>query len=287
MQEKPIHESRQGQKDPSDTGTDVFIVLVAEDSRTTRRLTRLAVEKIFSGVRILEAGTGVQAVELYRQFHPELILMDLQMPEMDGFEAARIIRSETKTKTEIRILALSASAASEERERCYEAGMNGYLAKPVSPHDLEDATYGLHSGSIEHKALSETESGKTAAKDESRSLLEKAHNHLNAQGVDKEVAGQILKSTREVLPGLLKAFEHSLRASDFSDLASASHSIRGNMLTLGLNCIAEPAAKIEECCRTVVSEPPSEKDTLYRRIETNAGEIRRLLTALITQLGGW
>ena len=87
------------------------------------------------GNRVLVAGDGIAAIELAQSKQPDIILMDIQMPELDGLEAIRRIRREPKL-AKIPIIALTALAMDGDQERCLEAGANVYLSKPVRLKEL-------------------------------------------------------------------------------------------------------------------------------------------------------
>jgi PAS domain S-box-containing protein len=112
-------------------------ILVAEDVATNMMLIRILLKKLIPNVEILEAGNGNEAIQLLEDHRIELILMDVQMPELDGLSATRQIRaSELLTRTHLPIIALTAGALQEERERCLESGMDDFLTKPVQPDAL-------------------------------------------------------------------------------------------------------------------------------------------------------
>lgn len=112
-------------------------VLVAEDVATNMLLIKILLKKTIPGVEILEAHNGVEAVQLAKERSVDLILMDVQMPEMDGLAAAQLIRqAEQGTSRHVPIIALTAGALHEERERCLASGMDDFLTKPVQPAAL-------------------------------------------------------------------------------------------------------------------------------------------------------
>lgn len=111
-------------------------VLVAEDNLVNRRLLSALLAKL--GCVVLEAPNGLQAVSLWRTEQPDLILMDCQMPEMDGYDATRTIRAEEQAGglPVTKIWAVTANVMPEDRRRCGESGMNGLLAKPFTMSHL-------------------------------------------------------------------------------------------------------------------------------------------------------
>ncbi|WP_146208120.1 response regulator, partial [Azospirillum sp. TSH64] len=103
-------------------------LLIAEDLSINREL--LAALFKDSGYRIDLVADGAAAVEAVKAGDYDLVLMDVQMPEMDGLEASRIIRAMPPPLGDLPILALTAGSSDEERRDCYEAGMNGHIGKP-------------------------------------------------------------------------------------------------------------------------------------------------------------
>ena len=106
-------------------------VLLAEDNRVNR----LVAENLLirAGLKVISCRDGAEAVNAWQVKKPDLILMDLQMPKMDGIEAARIIR---KTEAVTPIIALTAHILEEERNAAGEAGMDGWVSKPIKPVEL-------------------------------------------------------------------------------------------------------------------------------------------------------
>jgi CheY-like chemotaxis protein len=113
-------------------------VLVAEDNAVNRKLARRLLEKLGCDVTLVE--NGREAVEQVRESGPfDVVFMDVQMPELDGFEATREIRSSDGAEASVPIVAMTANAMEGDRERCLEAGMDDYVSKPIDPKRLADA----------------------------------------------------------------------------------------------------------------------------------------------------
>ncbi len=108
-------------------------VLVVEDNKKNMKLFRDVL--LATGYRTLEATTGGQAVELAAEYTPDLVLMDIQLPDIDGVEALSRLRADERTAS-IPVLALTAQAMHGDRERFLAAGFDGYISKPVNVVEL-------------------------------------------------------------------------------------------------------------------------------------------------------
>ncbi|HEX7977139.1 MAG TPA: response regulator [Gemmatimonadaceae bacterium] len=106
-------------------------VLLVEDNEDNRTIYSTVLRHL--GYQVIEAVDGVQAVALARSEQPDLILMDISIPGIDGWEATRILREDSSTR-DIPIIALTAHALSDDRERATKVGFSSYLAKPIEPN---------------------------------------------------------------------------------------------------------------------------------------------------------
>lgn len=111
------------------------LILITDDRPSSRELLRLVLER--AGYQVMEAEDGHVALERARGGNPDLILLDLQMPGMDGYQVLAALRAEPRFQS-LPILALTASAMRGDRERILEAGFTDYLAKPAGPEILRE-----------------------------------------------------------------------------------------------------------------------------------------------------
>ena len=108
-------------------------ILVVEDNEKNMKLFRDVL--VATGYRTLEATTGIEAIDVASEHTPDLVLMDIQLPGLDGVQALHRLRANARTAT-IPILALTAQAMQGDRERFLAAGFDGYVSKPVNVREL-------------------------------------------------------------------------------------------------------------------------------------------------------
>lgn len=111
------------------------LVLIVDDNERNMRLARDVLR--FAGFRTLEAATGGEGVSLAAEHHPSVILMDIRLPDMDGTDAARQLKDDSRT-SHIPVVALTSLAMKGDREWFLSAGFDGYLEKPISVRDLPE-----------------------------------------------------------------------------------------------------------------------------------------------------
>lgn len=134
----PMCRSDATAKQPASTNEPVLsrLILIVEDNPVNQLIITKMVKAM--GFATLTANDGLQALEALENSTPDLILMDCQMPHLDGYEATQRIRNRTDNKATIPIIAVTANAMARDRERCLAVGMNDYLKKPISKQTLED-----------------------------------------------------------------------------------------------------------------------------------------------------
>ena len=134
MQQYPIERSPRPAPIPTKAGRRVPTILLADDSIFQRMMTRALLEA--EGYHVLEAADGREAIELVRVARPDVVVMDIAMPSMDGVTAARRLRAGTGTDARVPIVFLTALSAPGDRDTALAAGGNDYLVKPFGNREL-------------------------------------------------------------------------------------------------------------------------------------------------------
>ncbi|MBV9404681.1 MAG: response regulator, partial [Acidobacteriaceae bacterium] len=120
---------------PTNQASRPLRILVAEDNRVNQQLTLRLLEK--RGHTVILASNGLEALEVLKRERADLVLMDVQMPAMDGFQVTAAIREKEKTtRDHLPIFAMTAYVLKEDQDRCFAAGMDGYIPKPIRPDEL-------------------------------------------------------------------------------------------------------------------------------------------------------
>ncbi|MEY4916254.1 MAG: hypothetical protein RL616_167 [Verrucomicrobiota bacterium] len=224
---------------PKRTAVSDLKILVAEDHPFNRKLAQLVLDNF--GARAIWAVDGREAVEKFSPGNCDAILMDCNMPELDGFEATAAIRkieAEQKPARRVRIIALTANALVGERERCLAAGMDDYISKPFTAQQIFNALL----AAVPPKAASAVESF-----DSTR--LEQLCTELDRIAV-KDMAGDFLKE----FPGRLAEIHRLHRVARWSDLERAAHSLKGLAALFGFPKLSEKFLAIESAAE--VSDQP-------------------------------
>lgn len=204
-------------------------ILLAEDGLTNQKLAVALLTRWGHQVEVAE--NGQEAVHAYERENFDLVLMDVQMPEMDGLEATACIRSlEKKNGRHIPIVAMTARAMTGDRDNCLEAGMDGYVAKPIRQRDLYQAI-------AKYFPTSPTAEAVEVAVDWSEIL--------NATGGDRQVLGDLIATFLQEAPQLLSDLEQGIRAGDTTIVNRAAHTLKSNLKLFGAASVAEIAQRIE------------------------------------------
>ncbi len=210
-------------------------ILLAEDNLVNQQVATAMLVK--RGHQVDVVGNGREAVDAIGTHDYDLVLMDIQMPEMDGFAATQAIRALPRGRS-LPIIALTAHALSGERERCLERGMTGYLAKPFKAHDLFAAIEGRTAATAD-----------TAAAPAPPVDLAAFRGTMREAGAEAAVDG-ILATFASTLPQRLEALAEASRGGEAEAIQRAAHAFRSAAATIGAHRLAQLLEAMEASARS-------------------------------------
>ena len=224
-------------------------ILLAEDNLTNQQVALGILKKL--GLRADAVGDGAQAITSLETTPCDLVLMDVQMPDMDGLEATRLIRDPRSLvlRRGIPIIAMTAHAMQGDRERCLEAGMDDYVTKPISPEALAEA---LDRWLPRDAPLPDTPGPARAVLAAPVGSADVAPPVFDSAGMmdrlmgDPELAGIVVAGFLEDAPRQIEALKTSLVAGDVTGAIRAAHTIRGASATVGGEALRAVAWEMEK-----------------------------------------
>jgi len=213
--------------DATDSPLPSLSVLVAEDNPVNQKVAAALLRS--RGHEVMIVADGRKAVEAVQSRYFDVVLMDMQMPEMDGLEATRAIRALPPPACKVPIVALTANAMKGDMERCLAAGMDDYVAKPVNPESLQAAL--------------------------ARQLGRSREPRLDRDGFDEvldrlgaEALAQVLDSFERRITEAADQLRQLVLSGDLAAVGELLHALRLSALNLALSSIAELARRVEAAC---------------------------------------
>jgi CheY-like chemotaxis protein/HPt (histidine-containing phosphotransfer) domain-containing protein len=248
-------------------------ILVAEDYDVNQKLVTRLLEK--RGHSVVLANDGREAVRAFESDKFDLILMDVQMPEMSGFEATALIREKEKaTGGHIPIVAMTANAMAGDRERCLDAGMDAYVAKPLKSKELfqviEEAAESL--GDVNSASKNEPKRS-TPVPSENSQVIDK-DSALDQLDGDEELLGQMVGLILEDCPRFMEDIRSAIARGDAEALQRISHTLKGAVGNVQAHAVYEAALRLEMIGRSADLSGAEEALNGLRE------EMERLLPAL-------
>jgi len=215
-------------------------VLVAEDNEVNQKVAVRILERL--GYRVDVADNGREAVEAVARTRYEAVLMDGQMPEMDGFEATGLIRDREKDGRHTLIIAMTASAMKGDREKCLAAGMDDYVAKPISPEAVQAVLGRWVPPNV-------TEGGAPGTPEVTSPVDETMLANLRAIDEDGTLLVELIDTFLRIAPLRLAALSKASAKGGASALERAAHSFLGSCANLGATSMADICARLEQMGR--------------------------------------
>jgi signal transduction histidine kinase/DNA-binding response OmpR family regulator len=216
-----------------------YKILVAEDTEMNMLVISNMLHNMVKNLTIIEARNGNEAVEKFKNRLPDLVLMDVQMPELDGIGATKLIRR-TKVSDGISIVALTAGVSKYEREACFEAGMNDFLSKPIETFELKRIidTYLLN--------CKNEINGDSKVTKEFESLIDFDKEKLLTKIGNEETMNSILKMSLIEYPKYIAELSDAINQNDLDMIARFAHKLKGSALNMEFVKLGELARLIEE-----------------------------------------
>lgn len=224
-------------------------ILLAEDSLVNQKLAIGLLER--TGHCVVVADNGAEAVAAYESRPFDLVLMDVQMPEMDGLDATRAIReAEKKTGRHVPIAAMTAHAMQGDRERCLAAGMDDYIAKPVRAKVLFETIARLLGTAARTAAVPAPAAAPLIATAETSNAPDLDWSvSLGAVGGDRELLAELVDAFLQESPELVAGMERALGEGDSNELLRQAHSLKSSLRFFGIEGTAELARQLEDLGR--------------------------------------
>ncbi|TFG62223.1 MAG: response regulator, partial [Spirochaetales bacterium] len=213
-------------------------ILIAEDHEVNQILFKTILENL--GYPVMVADNGAEAVKAVEKNTFSLIFMDIQMPEMNGYEATEKIRS-MGVKTPI--VAATASAVKEEKEKCLEAGMNDFLVKPFKKKDVKILLDKWLGKNIESGISPEAEASREPAG------IFNFDAAVETFIGKEDVVVRVLKAFIEKVDSQLPVMDRALKSKDFEALRGEAHSIKGGSWNLEIKRLGDKAKALEDAAR--------------------------------------
>lgn len=227
------------------------MVLVAEDNPVNQKVALLQLRELgFYGTVV---ANGREAFDVVRQADFDAVLMDVQMPEMDGFEATRRIREwEKSLGKHVPIIAMTASTGQREREKCLAAGMDDYLSKPVTYDNLDSVLYKW----VESEHAKNLSAGETIMQEQAReteSFEVPQTEPVDVKGLcellGEEEAIEVLQLFVNSTEELISQINDAASRKDARALKEAAHQLKGAASSVGANSIARTCLDLEVCAK--------------------------------------
>ena len=211
-------------------------ILIVEDNEINLYLSKILAQQIAPHGQIIEAKDGLEAVSLFLSEKPDIILMDIQMPNMNGIDATKEIRK-LEVNSEVPIIALTAGNMAGEKERCLESGMNDFMAKPLVKENLSK---------MFQKWLPSCDSP-TRTKYENCSEVEHINESWFKQYAtdDFEFKGKFVKLAKIGIQESVKALEDAIIENDLDAIKATGHKLKGTSLAVGLTQLSKLAVSFE------------------------------------------
>ena len=241
-------------------------ILLAEDNVVNQKVAIHLLDRI--GYRADIAANGLEVLEILRRQSYDVVLMDVQMPEMDGLEATRRICRDLPASQKPRIIAMTANAMQGDREKCIESGMDDYITKPVRREELAIALSKCQPlNRDERTAVAESKNGSPRKFNSASVAVSSSVNRGNVSPIDFQILhnlseldddddpnflGDLINIYLSDAPQHLQMMKEAIGLGDANSLKLASHTLKSSSANLGALCFSEVCKELESISRAAV-----------------------------------
>ena len=251
---------------------DGLKILIADDNEYNRIVAEDTL-KSKADVTIETASNGHEAIELLKVHEFDIVMMDVQMPEMNGFEATTFIRTNLfSLKKDIPIIALTASVLRTDLDKCRQAGMNSYIPKPFSASQL---ILGIAEVlDIKVRTLENSGEAKETASSDHGMVTNMSYLNTFCEG-DREKMQKYVSMFLQSTPVLLEKLNAALSADDFEEVANQLHGFKTKFIMMGMKSTGNLSLLLEQKCRS-----ESRPAMIHSEIKILLGDVERAIVEL-------
>jgi PAS domain S-box-containing protein len=215
-------------------------ILIAEDNKMNMIVISKMLKNILPNAKLFEAGNGEEALAVLNDVVPDLVLMDVQMPVMDGVEATKKIRANTTNPSaKVLIVALTAGVSREEKDNCYNAGMNYFLSKPIDKDLLYEMIVKYLDGTI---TLNDNLGNK-----ETVGVIHFDRDKMNSKiGNDDDVLNSLLSESVIEFPKYIDEIQRAISAEDKPQIKATAHTLKGSAYNMEFMHLGNLALEVEQ-----------------------------------------
>lgn len=241
-------------------------ILVAEDHLVNQQLFRTILEKLGHDVEV--ADNGRIALEKVQEFDPHVVFLDVQMPEIGGYEAARTLRDRGFRRP---IIAVTANAQSGEREKCIDYGMDDYMSKPFKPRDVRGMMARWLTDDLFERDDAQSRNSSAAGSSESPPVFDLAAALDSFMG-KRDVVDRVMNGFLEKLESQLEELKRALAQDDLQTVYAVAHSVKGGALSLEAVRLGRCAERLE---LVAAGSEPGEVPSLFLELGREAEDLSR------------
>jgi signal transduction histidine kinase/HPt (histidine-containing phosphotransfer) domain-containing protein len=244
---------------------DPLVIMLAEDNLINQLFATEILEQ--DGHRVIAVGNGAQALATLARQPVDVVLMDIQMPEMDGLEATRRIRAgEARgVPRDLPIIAMTAHALKGDRERFLQSGMDGYLSKPVGSEEIQAALHQVLGGRYPG-GNGEAPPAPSQALNE-KWLMDKARGN-------RDFLKKLFAVFVEQQPGKIEEMRQAAENGDMRELAFMAHTLKGGAATMGAEALKDRAYEVE------IAAKAGDSDLAAREVEALEADLDQAIVAM-------